>query len=70
MRFFVACGILLALGACTSTQHQQWDMYRLDNHYRPYRVMVPTQSSDDSDSPDTTEPSHMSLRYKARRSSR
>jgi uncharacterized lipoprotein YmbA len=70
MRIFVACGLLLVLGACASTQQQQWDMYRLDKHYRPYRVVVPTESADTSESPDTSEAPHMSLKYKARRSPR
>lgn len=69
MRIFMICGLALALAACVSTQQQKWDMYRLDKNYRPYRVVVPTESADTSDS-DTREPPPMSLRYKAGRSSR
>jgi hypothetical protein len=68
MKFISACGLLLALGACTSTQAPRWHMYRLDRHNRPYRVVVPTEPVDASELSETSEPSpRTSLRYKTGR---
>lgn len=41
MRRLVIFALLLALGGCVSTEPKpRWEMYRLDKHYRPYRVHV------------------------------
>jgi hypothetical protein len=38
MRLFLLIVLVALLGACQSSQRQEWQMYRLDKHYQPYRV--------------------------------